>query len=190
MPKDATRIMKQLPALAWLCWMLTSCTAGMDYRRPLSSWVDFNVITTGKDYQRVLDSWLGYNIASLVKRWGYPTNVFELPDGNTIYAFNRFDESESVLAKNEVPSITSQICAGTTSLCLDKIQRRSRLLLNNIEPTPFRSKNGFTYLPEYIALAYDNEAGDQALNSLCETIFEVGADDAIEQWSYRGNDCY
>ena len=182
--------MKKLLAIAWLFFMLASCTAGKDYRKPLESWLNFNMITTGKDYQRILDSWIGYDIGTLVKRWGYPTNVFEMPNGKTIYAFNRLDESESVLVKNAVPSIRSQICAGNTSLCLDKIQRLSRFLPGNVEPTPFRSKNGFTYLPEYIALAYDNEAGEQALNSLCETIFEAGADDAIEQWSYRGDDCY
>ena len=182
--------MKKLLAITWLFVLSAGCTAGKDYRNPLGSWLSFDFITTGKDYQKVLDSWLGYDIEALVKRWGYPTNVFELPNGDTIYAFNRLDESKSVLIKNAVPPITSQICAGNTSLCLDKIQRLSRFLPGNVEPTPFRSKNGFTYLPEYIALAYDNEAGDQALNSLCETIFEVGADDTIKQWSYRGDDCY
>ena len=182
--------MKKLLAITWLFVLSAGCTAGKDYRKPLGSWLSFDFITTGKDYQRVLDSWLGYDIEALVKRWGYPTDVFELPNGNAIYAFNRLDESESVLVKNAVPSITSQICAGNTSLCLEKILQRSRLLPDNVEPTPFRSKNGFSYLPEYIALAYDNEAGDQALNSLCETIFEVGADDTIKQWSYRGDDCY
>ena len=182
--------MKKLLAITWLFVLSASCTAGKDYRNPLGSWLSFDFITTGKDYQKVLDSWLGYDIEALVKRWGYPTNVFELPNGDTFYAFNRLDESKSVLIKNAVPPITSQICAGNTSLCLDKIQRLSRFLPGNVEPTPFRSKNGFTYLPEYIALAYDNEAGDQALNSLCETIFEVGADDTIKQWSYRGDDCY
>ena len=111
-------------------------------------------------------------------------------NGNTIYAFNRLDERQSVLVKNAAPPITSQICAGNTSLCLDKIQRLSRFLPGNVEPTPFRSKNGFTYFREYIDLTYDNEAGDQTLKSLCETIFEVGADDSIEHWSYRGDDCY
>ena len=190
MTEEVIRVMKKLLAIAWLFVMLASCTAGRDYRNSLGSWLNIDFITTGKDYQRVLDSWLGYDIEALVKRWGYPTNVFELPNGNTIYAFNRLDESKSVLIKNAVPPITSQICAGNTSLCLDKIQQRSRLLPDNGEPTPFRSKNGFTYLPEYIDLAYDNEAGDQTLNSLCETIFEVGADNSIEHWSYRGDDCY
>ena len=184
------RIMKKLLVLAWLCWMLAGCTAGMDYRRQLGSWLSLNIITTGKDYQRVLDSWLGYNIEALVRRWGYPTNVFKMPNGNTIYAFNRLDERQSVLVKNAAPSITNQICAGTTSLCLDSIQRLGRFLPDNMQSTSFSSKTVFTYLPEYISLAYDNEAGDQILNSLCETIFEVSIGRSIENWSYRGNDCY
>ena len=182
--------MKKLLAIAWLFWMLASCTAGKDYRRPLGLWLNFDIITTGKDYQRVLDSWLGYDIGTLVKRWGYPTNVFEMPNGNTIYAFNRLDERQSVLVKNVAPSITSQICAGNTSLCLDSIQRRSRFLPNSIQLASFRSKAGFTSLPEYISLAYDNEADNQTLNSLCETIFEVGIGNSIAHWSYRGDSCY
>jgi hypothetical protein len=182
--------MKKLLVLAWLCWMLVGCTAGMDYRRQLGSWLNFNIITTGKDYQRVLDSWLGYNIEALVRRWGYPTNVFEMPNGNTIYAFNRLDERQSVLVKNAVSSITSQICAGNTSFCLDSIQRRNRFLPDNMQSTSFMSRTGFTYLSEYISLTYDKEAGDQTLNSLCETIFEAGIDNSIAHWSYRGDDCY
>ena len=182
--------MKKLMILAWLCWMLASCTAGMDYRRPLGTWLNFNIITTGKDYQRVLDSWLGYNIDALVKRWGYPTNVFQMPNGNTIYAFNRLDERQSVLVKNAAPPITSQICAGNTNLCLDMIQRRNRFLPDNMQSTSFMSRTGFTYFSEYISLTYDKEAGEQTLNSLCETIFEVGVDNSIAHWSYRGDDCY
>ena len=182
--------MKKLMVLAWLCWMLASCTAGMDYRRPLGTWLNFNIITTGKDYQRVLDSWLGYDIEALVKRWGYPTNVSEMANGNTIYAFNRLDERQSVLVNNAVPPIASQICAGSTSLCLNSIQRLNRFLPGSMQSMSFRSKTGSTSLSEYISLAYDNEAGDQILKFLCETIFEVGIDNNIENWSYRGDDCY
>ena len=182
--------MKKLLAIVWLFAALASCTAGKDYRRTLESWLNFDIITTEKDYRRVLDSWLGYDIETLVKRWGYPTNVFELPNGNTIYAFNRLDERQSILVKNAIPPITSQICKGYTSLCQDSIRRRSRFLPDNTQLTSFSSNTVFTYLPEYISLAYDNEAGDQILNSLCETIFEVSIDRSIENWSYRGNDCY
>ena len=182
--------MRKLLVIAWIFWMLASCTAGKNYRRTLGSWLDFDIITTGKDYQRVLDSWLGYDIETLVKRWGYPTNIFEMPNGNTIYAFNRLDERQSVLVKNAVPPITSQLCAGYTSLCQDSVQRRSRFFPDNMQSTSFTSKAGFTSLPGYISLAYENESGDQTLNSLCETIFEVGIENSIAHWSYRGDDCY
>ena len=183
--------MKKLPAIVWLFWMLASCTTGKDYQRALGSWLNFDIFTTSEDYQRVLDSWLGYDIENLVKRWGYPTNVFEMSNGNTIYAFNRLDERQSILVEYAAPLIPSQICVDSTSLlCLESIQNRSRLLPDNPQLTPFNSKTGLTYLPEYISLAYDNEAGDQPLNSLCETIFEVNIGNSIVHWSYRGDDCY
>ena len=182
--------MKKLLELAWLCSVLASCTAGKDYQRAFGSWLNFEIITTGKDYQRVLDSWLGYDIETLVKRWGYPTNFFEMPNGKTIYAFNRLDERQSVLVKNAVPLTTSQICAGNTSFCQDSIRRRSRFLPDNTQPTSFSSMAGFTSLPEYISLAYDSESGGQVLRYLCETIFEVGIGNNITHWSYRGDHCY
>ena len=190
MTEEVIRVMKKLLAIAWLFVVLASCTAGRDYRNSLGLWLNFDFITTGKDYQRILDSWLGYDIEALVKRWGYPTNVFEMPNGNTIYAFNRLDERQSVLVKNAAPPNTSQICAGNTNLCLDMIQRRNRFLPDNMQSTSFMSRTGFTYLSEYISLTYDKEAGDQTLNSLCETIFEAGIDNSIAHWSYRGDDCY
>jgi hypothetical protein len=190
LPEEVIRVMKKLLGIVWIFGMLASCTAGKDYQRPVGSWLNFDIITTGKDYQRVLDSWLGYDIEALVKRWGYPTNVSEMANGNTIYAFNRLDERQSVLVKNAVPPIASRICAGSTSLCLDSIQRLNRFLPDSMQATSFRSKTGSTYLSEYISLAYDNEAGDQILEFLCETIFEVGIDNSIENWSYRGDDCY
>jgi len=181
--------MKKSLAIAWLFCMLAGCTAGKDYRRSLGSWLNFDIITTGKDYQRVLDSWLGYDIETLMRRWGYPTNVFKMPNGSTIYAFNRLDERQSALVKQAVPPTTSQICAGNTSLCLN-LKRVFTALPDNIYSAPFKSKSGFTSFPEYISLTYDNEAGDQTANSLCETIFEVSAGNSITHWSYRGNACY
>ena len=181
--------MKKLLALAWFCSVLASCTAGTNYRRPLGSWLNFDFITTGKDYQRVLDSWLGYDIETLVKRWGYPTNFFEMPNGKTIYAFNRLDERQTTLAERAASQITNQSCAGNTSLCLNQKRIFSALPVN-IHSASFKSKAGITSFPEYISLTYDNEAGDQTSNSLCETIFEVSAGNSITHWSYRGNDCY
>ena len=182
--------MKNLLVSAWLCLVLASCTAGTDYQKSLGSWMNFSIITTAKDYQRVLNSWLGYDIETLMRRWGYPTIFFEMPNGNTIYGFNRLDERQSVLVKNAVPPITSQLCAGYTSLCQDSVQRRSRFFPDNMQSTSFTSKAGFTSLPGYISLAYGNESGDQTLNSLCETIFEVGMENSIAHWGYRGDDCY
>ena len=82
LPEEVIRVMKKLLGIVCFFGILASCTAGKDYQRPLGSWLNFDIITTGKDYRRVLDSWLGYDIETLVKRWGYPTNVFELPNVN------------------------------------------------------------------------------------------------------------
>jgi hypothetical protein len=177
LPEEAVRIVKKLLAIVWLVWILVSCTAGQDFRRPLESWLNYDIITTSKDYQRVLDSWLGYDINTLVRIWGYPTNVFEVRNGNTAYAFNR-------------------ICAGNTRLgisaasqCLNQ-KRIFTALPANTHSVPFVGKAGITSFPEYISLTYDSEAVYQTSNSLCETIFEVSADNSITHWSYRGNDCY
>ena len=190
MPKEAIRIMKNLLVSAWLCLVLASCTAGTDYQKSLGSWMNFSIITTAKDYQRVLNSWLGYDIETLMRRWGYPTIFFEMPNGNTIYGFNRLDERQSVLIKSAATLAASQICAGNTRLCLNSIQRRSRFFPDNMQPTPFKSMSGFTSLPEYISLAYDSESENKILNYLCETLFEVDIDNSIAHWSYRGDDCY
>ena len=189
LPEEAVKIMKKLLVMVWLVWILVSCTAGKDYRRPLESWLNYDIITTSKDYQKILDSWLGYNIATLVRLWGYPTNVFEVRNGNTAYVFNRLDERQTTLAERAAPQITNQFCAGNTSLCLNQKRIFSALPVN-IHSASFKSKAGITSFPEYISLTYDNEAGDQTSNSLCETIFEVSAGNSITHWSYRGNDCY
>ena len=194
--------MKKLLAIVWLVWILVSCTAGKDYRRPLESWLNYDIITTSKDYQRVLDSWLGYDINTLVRLWGYPTNVFEVRNGNTAYVFNRLDERQSALAERAAPQITNRICAGNTRLgisaasssllttqCLNQ-KRIFTALPANTYSVPFVGKAGITSFPEYISLTHDNEAVYQTSNSLCETIFEVSADNSITHWSYRGNDCY
>jgi len=36
-------------------------------------------------YKELVNSWKGINVNQLIERWGLPTNIFERPDGNTIY---------------------------------------------------------------------------------------------------------
>jgi len=42
--------------------------------------------TTGK-YKIVLDSWVGSNVNQLIDSWGYPSNSFKAPNGNTVYMY-------------------------------------------------------------------------------------------------------
>ena len=54
----------------------------------------------------------------------------------------------------------------------------------------FKSKYGFSALPEYISLTRKGPLGDEGLNYSCETMFEVTEENLITYWSYRGFDCY
>ena len=56
--------------------------------------------------------------------------------------------------------------------------------------TTFKSKYGFSALPEYISLTRNGPLGDEVLNFSCETLFEVSQENLITHWSYRGYDCY
>ena len=155
-----------------LITLLMGCTAGQDYRRALGSLLNSDFITTGKDYQKVLDSWLGYDIDGLVRRWGYPTSVLETLNGNTLHVFQR--------PGNLV----------TSEKRYDRIFKPLPYQFDYISSSTFKSKVGFTALPEYISVIYSNTADGETLGFSCETMFEVNPANRITHWSYRGYDCY
>ena len=138
-------------------------------KRQAKAWLDRDLITTGKDYRNVLDSWIGYDMDLLIRRWGNPTDTFRARNGNSIYVFGRTDQ------RSEPVRIYKHIF---------------KALPDTTYTTTFKSKYGFSALPEYISLTRKGPLGDEGLNYSCETMFEVTEANLITYWSYRGFDCY
>ncbi len=161
-------MVKYFRFITLICF-LVNCTAGRDYQRVFGAWLGQDLITTGNDYRSVLDSWIGYDMNLLVRRWGNPTNTFLARNGNTVYFFGRTDQrSEPVRVYKHI----------------------FKALPDASYTTTFKSKYGFSALPEYISLTRNGALGDEVLNFSCETIFEVSQENLITHWSYRGYDCY
>ena len=161
--------MRNLPLTVGLVLLLNSCTSGLDYQRTLGSLLKRDLITTGRDYQKVLDSWLGYDINLLVRRWGSPTDTFKARNGNVVHVFSRADTSKTPVRV---------------------YQHIFTALPDAAYANTFKSKFGFSALPEYMSLTRNGPAGNDVQIFACETLFEVGREDLITHWSYRGYDCY
>ena len=161
--------MNKLTVLLVINIVVVSCTAGRDYQLAVGSIFSHDVITTGKDYRSVLDSWIGYDFNLLVRRWGQPTDSFFARNGKGIYVFGRVDQ------RSEPVRIYKHIF---------------KALPDTTYTTTFKSKYGFSALPEYISLTRNGPLGDEVLNFSCETLFEVSQENLITHWSYRGYDCY
>ena len=155
--------------LAGLTAVLSGCLAGRDYQRSLQSLLRQDLIATGNDYRTVLDSWLGYDINLLVRRWGGPTNTFRARNGSAIYVFGRADN------RSEPVKVYKHIF---------------KALPDTTYTTTFKSKHGFSALPEYISLIRNGPVGEEIVDLSCETLFEVDESNSITHWSYRGYDCY
>tara|TARA_A100000164_G_scaffold365481_1_gene385090 strand:+ start:261 stop:746 length:486 start_codon:yes stop_codon:yes gene_type:complete len=161
-------MIKLVKIIVLIC-LLASCSAGRDYQRVVGAWLGRDIVATGKDYRFVLDSWVGYDINLLVRRWGNPTNIFQARNGNSIFVFGRTDyRSEPVRVYQHI----------------------FKALPDTTYTTTFKSKYGFSALPEYIALTRNGPVGEEVLNMSCETMFEVNDESSITHWSYRGYDCY
>ena len=161
--------MVKLAKLITLICFLVNCSAGRDYQQVVGALLSRDLITTGEEYRSVLDSWIGYDMNLLVRRWGNPTSNFLARNGNNIYVFGRIDQH------GEPARIYKHI---------------SKALPDTTYTTTFKSKYGFSALPEYISLTRKGPAGEEVLDFSCETIFEVGPENLITHWSYRGYDCY
>ncbi len=161
--------MKRIFILTCLVLLVFGCAAGRDYQQVVGAMLSRDLITTGKDYRFVLDSWVGYDINLLVRRWGSPTDIFQARNGSNIYVFGRSDY------RNKPTRVFQHIF---------------KALPDATYTTTFKSKYGFSALPEYIALIRKGPGGDELFNFSCETMFEVNDENSITHWSYRGYDCY
>ena len=161
--------MVKLAKIIILILLLGNCSAGRDYQRVVGTWLSRDLVTTGEDYRSVLDSWIGYDINLLVRRWGNPTETFLARNGNNVYVFGRIDQrSEPVRVYKHI----------------------FKALPDTTYTTTFKSKYGFSALPEYISLTRKGPSGEEGLKYSCETMFEVSRENLITHWSYRGFDCY
>ncbi len=149
--------------------LLSACLSGRDYQKTLYTVFHKDFITSGSDYQFVLDSWVGYDIDLLVRRWGSPTSIFSTRNGNSIHVFGKSDNlSEPMRVYKHI----------------------FKALPDTTYTTTFKSKYGFSALPEYIALTRKGQGGSESVRLSCETLFEVDEGNLITHWSYRGYDCY
>ena len=155
--------------LVSLVAILASCLAGRDYQRAFNSVLKKDLIVTGRDYQIVLDSWVGYDINLLIRRWGSPTNIFPARNGNSIFVFGKSDN------RSDPARVYKHIF---------------KALPDASYTTTFKSKYGFSALPEYISLIRQGPVGAEVVRLSCETLLEVNEGNSITHWSYRGYDCY
>ncbi len=160
---------KKILVLSCLIAVFSGCFAGRDYQKTLNSLLTKDLVTTGKDYQVVLNSWIGYDIDLLMRRWGNPTAIVPARSGTSVYVFGKTDNRSQPFRVYK--HIFKALPDGTYT-------------------NTFKSKDGFSALPEYISLIRRGSAGNEVFRLSCETLFEVDKTDSIIHWSYRGYDCY
>ena len=44
---------------------------------------------TNKEYTQICQSWIDQDVNKLIRSWGPPSNVFTMPNGNTMYTYNK-----------------------------------------------------------------------------------------------------
>ena len=159
----------KIVVMAALIANLSGCLSGRDYQRSFHSILTPDLLTTSSDYQLVLDSWIGFDINLLVRRWGNPTLTFPSRKGSSIYVFSKADN------RSDPARVYKHIF---------------KALPDGSYTTTFKSKNGFSALPEYISLIRKGPLGAEVFRLSCETLFEVNEGNSITHWSYRGYDCY
>ncbi|MCB2182459.1 MAG: hypothetical protein KQH63_10565 [Desulfobulbaceae bacterium] len=45
--------------------------------------------SSNEPYKRVCQSWMGHNINELIRSWGYPQRKDSMPNGNTLYTYDK-----------------------------------------------------------------------------------------------------
>ena len=126
-------------------------------------------IRLSEDFWVAAETRLGYDINLLVRRWGSPTDTFKARNGNVVHVFSRTDTSKTPVRV---------------------YQHIFTALPDAAYANTFKSKFGFSALPEYMSLTRNGPAGNDVQIFACETLLEVGREDLITHWSYRGYDCY
>lgn len=50
--------------------------------------------TTTKKYSAICNTWLNHDVNELIDKWGYPSQSFQAPNGNTVYVFYRASQEQ------------------------------------------------------------------------------------------------
>ena len=70
--------MKKIVFLALVYFLVQACATGPQ--------------ATTEKYSAVCESWIKHHINDLIDKWGYPSQSFKAPNGNTVYVFYRASE--------------------------------------------------------------------------------------------------
>ena len=119
---------------------------------------------TQKGYEQMLGSWGAVNINQLIAVWGPPSRTYKMPDGDTIYTYNRSQTYTTPIRQS--PTYTAP----------------STTMVNVIGNTAYAT----TYPGQTIG---GEVYGGETIHQFCTTHFFVNEFGRIRSWRYEGNAC-
>ena len=168
--------------LVFLILVLSSCSSGRDYKKLFSNAMTIESLITSKDYQKILNSWVKYDSDILVRRWGNPSLVEDVDYEYKVFVFNRASGG-SVNPKSNA--------ARKSAFGFEKSYARILGLKNYDDYVmPFTSNASVDGLLAYTKSRYSNIVSRRYSENDCETLFLVDSLGKIQEWSYRGFDCF
>ena len=168
--------------LFFLILILSSCSSGRDYKKLFSNAITIDSLITAKDYQKILNSWVNYDSGILVQRWGSPSLVEDVDYEYKVFVFNRVSGKRNNLISN---------AARKPALGFERSYARILGLKNYDEYVmPFTSNGSVDRLLAYTKSQYSNIVSRRYSKYDCETLFLVDSLGKIQEWSYRGFDCF
>lgn len=78
-------------------------------------------------YKNVCNSWVGHNINELIRQWGYPQQIGDMPNGNKVYIFLRSNSVQSkdpdiIVPVGKTMMVLSGDVSTTTYYCKTNIE--------------------------------------------------------------------
>lgn len=121
-------------------------------------------IPTQRGFEQMLSSWQYKNINDLISVWDFPTNTFEMPNGNKVYVYNRSNTYTTPIYRT--PTYTSP----------------SQTTINMFGNTAYATTiPGRTYGGQIL--------GGQTLTNYCNVSFQVDSSQRIIGYRWEGNSC-
>lgn len=116
---------------------------------------------TTEKYEAKLRLWMGRDISDLIASWGYPSNSFKLPNGNTVYQYD--------YQRSHTTPITYKVVSNHNT---------QNYVVNNPSYGTYTTGNTKIY-----------QTGGKTFNYWCKTFFEVNKSNIIVNWRWEGNSC-